>query len=291
VTGGRDRWARRVPRTARRSVPTRTKFSTRVNLCPLLVSAIPVKKLFLFLCLSGFALAAPFVAIRDGESFTYKVGFAIFSHAGDIVISGKSDTTGGQDRIAITADTRSRGFVRGVYEFDSTAVALIDRPTGRLMNVKETGADPKRPIDNEFVIDYEKRRGFFVDRVRTGRSTEVALPEDGDPIDLISALVQTRDWNLKPGEKRDVVVQFGRDFYPLSIYAEGFEEVRTPMGKFKTLVLVPRMEKDAKGLFKRGGEIKVWIAQDGSKLPVKMQLKLNFGSATLLLSSYQAPGK
>jgi hypothetical protein len=249
----------------------------------------PVKNLLLFLCLPGFALAAPFVAIRDGESFTYKVGFAIFSHAGNIVISGQNDATGGHDRIAITADTRSRGFVRGLYEFDSTAVALIDRPTGRLLSVKETGSDPKRPIDNEFVVEYDKHRALFTDRVRTGRSVELTLPEGGDPIDLISALVQTRDWNLKPGEKRDVIVQFGRDFYPLSIYAEGYEEVRTPMGKFRTLVLVPRMEQNAKGLFKRGGEIKVWIAQDGSKLPVKMQLKLNFGAATLLLSEYQAP--
>jgi hypothetical protein len=248
-----------------------------------------VKYLLLLLCLPGLALAAPFVAIRDGESFTYKVSFAIFSHAGDIVISGRNVDAAGQEHIAVTADTRSRGLVRGLYEFDSTAVALIDRATGRLVNVKETGSDPKRPIDNEFVIDYEKRRGIYVDRVRTGRSLELPLPEGGDPIDLISALVQTRDWNLKPGEKRDVVVQFGRDFYPLSIYAEGFEEVRTPMGKFKTLVLVPRMQRDPKGLFKRGGEIKVWIAQDGTKLPVKMQLKLNFGSATLSLSSYQAP--
>jgi hypothetical protein len=249
-----------------------------------------VRSLLLFLCLPAFAWAAPFIAIRDGESFTYKVGFAVFSHAGNIVISGKNEGTPGESRIAITAETRSRGFVRGLYEFDSTAVAIVDRPTGRLLSVKETGSDPKRPIDNEFLVDYENRRAFFIDRVRTGRSTELALPEGGDPIDLISALVQTRDWNLKPGEKRDVVVQFGRDFYPLSIHAEGYEEVRTPMGRFTTLVLVPRMEKDPKGLFKRGGEIKVWIAQDGSKLPVKMQLKLNFGSATLLLSNYQAPG-
>ena len=51
------------------------------------------------------------------------------------------------------------------------------------------------------------------------------------------------------------------------------------------------MEKNPKGLFKRGGEIKVWIAQDGSRLPVKMQLKLNFGSATLSLSGYEPPAK
>jgi hypothetical protein len=253
---------------------------------------IPVRNLLLLLCLPGLALAAPFVAIRDGESFTYKVGFAVFSHAGNIVISGQADPEPGKDRILITAATRSRGIVRGLYEFDSTAVAHIDRPTGRLLSVKESGADPKRPIDNEFQIDYEKRRATFTDRVRTHRSAELTLPEGGDPIDLISALVQTREWELKPGEKRDVVVQFGRDFYPISIHAEGYEEVRTPMGRYRTLLLVPRMDPaKAKGLFKRGGEIKVWIAQDGSKLPVKMQLKLNVGAATLLLSDYQAPSR
>jgi hypothetical protein len=253
--------------------------------------SIPVKNLLLLLLFPGFVMAAPFVAIRDGETFTYKVGFAIFSHAGDIVIAGKTAPADDHDRIAITVDTRSRGIVRGLYEFDNTAVALIDRPTGRLMSVKETGSDPKRPIDSEFLIDYCTRLATYTDRVRTERSLELPLPEGGDPIDLISALVQTRDWNLKPGEKRDVVIQFGRDFYPISLYAEGYEEVRTPMGKFKTLVLVPRMDKDPKGLFNRGGEIKVWIAQDESRLPVKMQLKLKFGSATLSLSDYQAPAK
>ena len=248
-------------------------------------------KLLLLLLFPVFATAAPFIAIRDGESFTYKVGFSLFSHAGDIVIAGQNDATAGHDYIRITATTTTRGFVRGFYEFDDKAEALIDRPTGRLMSVRETGSDPKRAIDNEFLIDYETRRATFTDHVRASRNMELALPEGGDPLDLISALVQTRDWNLKPEEKRDVVVQVGRDFYAIAIYAEAYEEVRTPMGKFRTLVLVPRMEKDPKGLFKRGGEIKVWIAQDGSKLPVKMQLKLRFGSATLSLSGYQAPAK
>ncbi|RXK55965.1 DUF3108 domain-containing protein [Oleiharenicola lentus] len=247
-----------------------------------------VKISLLSFLLPGFALAAPFVAIRDGESFTYKVGFSVFSHAGDIEISGANpkDTA---DRIAITVDTRSRGFVRGLYEFDNKAVADVELSSGRLLRVTENGSDPKRPIDTKFVIDYTARTATFTDRVRTGRSNRLTLPEGGDPIDLISALVQTRDWNLKPGEKREVVVQFGRDFYPITILAEGYEEVRTPLGRYRTLVLVPRMEKEPKGLFKRGGEVKVWIAQDGSRLPVKMQLKLNFGAATLLLSKYQPP--
>ncbi len=247
--------------------------------------------LFLLLFFSSPLLAAPFTAIRDGEKFTYRVGFAIFGHAGDIIISGRNDASAGHPRIRVTADTRSRGIVRGLYEFDNKAEAVIDPETGRLLSVHESGADPKRSTDSDFVLDYDKRVATYTDRVRPERSGEVPLPAGTDPLDLISALIQTREWNLKPGEKRDLVVQFTRDLYAITITAEGYEEVRTPMGRYKTLVLVPRMEKNPKGMFKRGGEIKVWIAQDGSRLPVKMQLKLNFGTAQLLLSSYTPPAK
>jgi hypothetical protein len=235
--------------------------------------------------------AAPFTGVRDGEKFTYKVGFAIFSRAGEIIITGRDDATAGKDVIKVTAETNSRGFVRGLYTFDNKAEAAIDKATSRLLSVHESGTDKDRTTDSDFVVDYQKRVATYTDRARPERSRELTLPEGGDPLDLISALVQTRDWNLKPGEKRDVVVQFTRELYAITITAEGYEEIRTPMGKFKTLVLVPRMEKDPKGMFKRGGEIKVWIAQDGSRLPVKMQLKLNFGTAQLLLSGYEPPTK
>lgn len=251
-----------------------------------------MKKLLL-LCLPCLAAAAPFTAFRDGETFTYKVGFAIFTHAGNITIAAHEQKADGLDVMSVTTDTKSRGIVRGLYAFDNKAEVVIEKATGRMLRVKESGADPKRATDTELTIDYQARVAHYTDRVRPERTSDIPLPE-GDPVDLISALVQTRDWNLKPGEKRDLLVQFGRDFYPLSIQADHFEEVRTPLGTFNTLVLIPRMEKNPKGLFKKGGEIKVWISQDASNLPVKMQLKLGFGSATLLLSSYKsdtAPAK
>ena len=250
-------------------------------------------KNLLLLCLPCLAAAAPFTAFRDGESFTYKVGFAIFSHAGDIIIAAHDQKLGGLEVMSVTTDTKSRGFVRGVYAFDNKAEVVIDKASGRMLRVKESGADPKRATDTEMVFDYKGRVARYTDRVRLDRTTEIPIP-DGNPVDLISALVQTRDWNLQPGEKRDLLVQFGRDFYPLAIYADRYEEVRTPLGTYNTLVLIPRMEKNPQGLFKKGGQIKVWISQDASNLPVKMQLKLNFGSATLLLSDYKstaAPAK
>lgn len=248
-----------------------------------------MRRLIALLLLAVTASATPFTGMKDGEKFTYKVGFAIFPHAGDITITAAAEKSAeGRALMHVTTETASRGLVRGLYEFDNLAHVLIDIETGRALSVKESGADPKHVTDSETIFDYEKRVARYTDRSRPERSNELPIP-DGDPLDLISALVQTRDWNLQPGEKRDVLVHFGRDLYPLSIYADSYEEVRTPLGKFKTLVLIPRMEKDPKGLFKKGGEIKVWIAQDGSQLPVKMQLKLKFGSATLLLSKYTPP--
>ena len=255
-----------------------------------MLSSSAVKRLFFSFALFATAQlhATPFTAFRDGETFTYKVSFAIFSHAGDIIIAAHDDKKDGQDLVRVTTDTKSRGIVRGLYAFDNQAEVVIDRATSRMQSVKESGADPKRATDTELALDYATGKARYTDRVRTERSAEFEIPP-GDPMDLISALVQTRDWNLKSGEKRDILVQFGRDFYQLAIYADGIEEVRTPRGVFQAQVLIPKMEKDPKGLFKKGGQIKVWIAQDEGRLPVKMQLKLNFGSATLLLSDYQAP--
>lgn len=232
--------------------------------------------------------AEPYQAFRDGESFTYRVGFAVFSRAGEITITAHEEEREGRKVVRVTTSTRSRGIVRGLYAFDNEAEVLIDQASGRLLSVRESGSDPKRATDSETSFDYEERIARHEDRVRKERTTDIPIP-DGDPLDLISALVQTRDWDMKPGDKRDVLVHFGRDLYPLTIHAEKYEEVKTPLGGYKTLVLVPRMEKDPKGLFKRGGEIKVWIAQDESKLPVKMQLVLKYGTASLLLSEYQAP--
>ncbi len=247
-----------------------------------------VKKLLLLLCLPGLAVAAPFTAFRDGESFTYKVSFLLFTHAGNLTIAAHDQKLDGNEVMSVTTDTRSRGIVRSLYAFDNKAEVVIDKKTGRMLSVKESGADPKRATDTSITFDYPNHTAAYTDRVRPERSTIIPIPE-GNPVDLISALVQTRDWNLKPGEKRDLLVQFGRDFYPLAIYADHLEEVRTPLGTYQTLVLIPRMEKNPQGLFKKGGEIKVWISQDASNLPVRMQLKLNFGTATLLLSDYQAP--
>ncbi|HZL45863.1 MAG TPA: DUF3108 domain-containing protein [Opitutaceae bacterium] len=249
--------------------------------------------IFRFLAFAMFAVPVlsanpgPFTAFADGETFTYRVAWGIFFHAGEIVIAAHEEQgADGATLLRITTDTATHGFVREFYTYNNRAEGVIDEATGRLLLLREKGSDGEHFTDSETTFDYSRRIASYVDRAHPDRTAQVPIPP-GDPLDLISVLVDARNWDLKPGAKRNVLVNFGNEFFPLALYAEGYDEVRTPLGRFRTLVLVPRMEENPKGIFKRGGEIKVWISQEGQKLPVKMQLKLKFGAATLSLTDYR----
>ena len=98
-------------------------------------------------------------------------GFALFPHAGDLVITAHDAPAGdGRDLLRITTDMRSNGLVRSLYAFDNKAEVIIDRATGRMQSMKESGADPRHATDTELVVDYETRTAHFTDKVRTDRS-------------------------------------------------------------------------------------------------------------------------
>ncbi|HTZ19470.1 MAG TPA: DUF3108 domain-containing protein [Opitutaceae bacterium] len=234
------------------------------------------------------ASAAPYTALRDGEMLLFRVSWGIFLHAGDIRISARREVAEGHATFRITMDTSSRGLLRGFYPYDDHAEAIIDEATGRIVSARDVGrTDDKTVSDTETLFDYTKRVASHTDRARPDRNHEFAIPE-GDPVDLLSALVQTREWQAHTGDKRAVVVYVGNDLYPVTLYAEGYDQVRTYQGDLRALRLVPRMDSaEPRGIFKRGGEIKVWVSQDGDRQPVKMQLKLKFGTAMLTLVEHK----
>lgn len=233
--------------------------------------------------------ATPFTTFVDGERYVYKVGWGILGGAGQIVIAARADVLNGRPVMRITTQTSSRGLVRGIYRYDDTAEVVVDRETSRLVYTFEQGEDSKRKTESRTDFDYEKGLALHRDKYRPHRNSDLLIPP-GDPIDLISSLVAPRTWRMKPGDARDMLVHFGREFFPLTLHAEMFENVRTPMGSFKALRLVPSMDKETpRGIFQRGGEIKVWISEGDRPLPVRMQLKLNFGTATLSLQEHTVP--
>jgi hypothetical protein len=252
-----------------------------MNLRPLL--------LLMFFPLAAAQAGSPPLALRPGEAFTYRVGWGIFGHVGEINISAHNETPANLPEMRLTTTTATKGFIRLLFPFDATAESIFDTRNGHLLTSHATSAAGRKHTEASMLLDYDRATASYVDRLHPERD-KTALPiPPGCPADLITSLVQARSYALKPGEKCPALVLFDDEFYELTIYADHYERIRTPLGEFETLVFIPRMDKNPKGMFNHGAEVMVWITQDSRHLPVKFELKLKYGTATAQLTSYTPP--
>jgi hypothetical protein len=244
------------------------------------------------LALAGIALSAapaPALPLSDGEKFTFRVAWAIVPGAGEIKIAAQHETVAAQPRLIVTTTTATRRLARFLMPFDAEAKSVFDLATGQLVSFDERSKQRDKVGELHVDFDLAARKAAYARKLPAERSESLDIPE-GNPTDLIMGLLQTRSWDLKPGEKRDALVLFDRDFYELTIHMARYEDVHTPLGDFKTSVLEPRMDKTPpKGMFKRGSSVRVWIAQDERRLPVKFEVEFKIGTGTATLEAYEAP--
>ncbi len=241
----------------------------------------------LVLSLLPLASGAP-LAFSDGEAFKFRVGWGIFPTAGELTVKAALEDNNGANFLRITSDTRTAGFIRALYTFDGHSECVFDARDGTLLTAFATTQAPKKQTNAIALFDYDSGKVRYEDRVNKERTFEAPLPE-GNPLDMITTLINARTWDVKPGDVVPAVVMFDDEFYELTIHAERIEKVDTAFGEIDALVLSPKMEKNPRGMFKRGGQVHVWISQDERRLPVKLKVQLKFGTGTAYLVDYQ-PG-
>ncbi|MFI5357214.1 MAG: DUF3108 domain-containing protein [Opitutales bacterium] len=249
---------------------------------------------FLFCLLLGGLLPATLqagpLALQDGEQMTFRVGWGLFIGAGEIRIAARTEELKGRPQLRVVTTTATGGLLRTFFPFDARSESIFDPRTGRIQMSTESSQAKYKQTSQSLVFDYTHRRASYINDVDPAKSAVLAVPP-GEPMDLIMSLVQTRNWKLKPGEKQDALVIFDNDFYELTLHAERYETLITPLGTFQTLLLVPRMEKTPpKGMFKRGSNVRVWISQDARHLPVRFEVEFKFGVGVATLVDYTPPG-
>lgn len=235
---------------------------------------------------SPLAAQAP-LALKPGEGLIYRVTYGGIT-AGEIKMEAREAVVDGKPRLVITTTTATKGLARALLKFDAKAESFFEPATGRIQNLTERSDQRGEIKEHAVTFDY----GKAIARYTTPKAAARDLPMPaGSPVDLITCLLATRNWTLKPGEKQDTLVLWDDDFYELTVHAEQLEEIRTPLGKFKTLLLSPKMERTPpKGTFKRGNTVRVWISQDDARhLPVQFELEFRFGAGIATLVEYTAP--
>ena len=99
--------------------------------------------------------------------------------------------------------------------------------------------------------------------------------------DIIGALYALRGMNLEPGKSTQIPVANGKKSISLKVESKSREEIKVPAGIQKTI----RYEVFAfdNQLYSRPGHLHIWLTDDARRLPVQIQIRLQFTIGTITL--------
>ena len=121
------------------------------------------------LATTSTAFADMHLALAPGEAFTFRVGYTIFSNAGEIKITSQPETDDHQPSLLVVTTTSTRGFLRSVYPFDARAESVYNLRTGHML-VHTERSNGKKPTDTTLTFDYTKRTADFRNQVHPDRN-------------------------------------------------------------------------------------------------------------------------
>ncbi|HSH28652.1 MAG TPA: DUF3108 domain-containing protein [Thiohalobacter sp.] len=104
----------------------------------------------------------------------------------------------------------------------------------------------------------------------------ISYPVAPDTLDMVSAFFTTRALPLHPGETYQLPVVDKDQHYILNIDVLGREHLDTLLGDdTPTVKIHPRLQSE--GVFKRSGEMHLWLTDDARHLPVRMESRVKYG--------------
>jgi hypothetical protein len=130
---------------------------------------------------------------------------------------------------------------------------------------------------------YRARRIITFDQ-EAGRATYVK--NENPPIihntpkgvqDALSCLYYFRSLELKPGMSVTIPTLPGKKLHQVKVDVLRRETIRLPaLGRIRTLVVQPHL--NFVGIFRKTGDVYIWMTDDERKIPVRMKTAIIFGS-------------
>jgi hypothetical protein len=182
--------------------------------------------------------------------------------------------------IRITLRTRSNAAMSNVYPVDDIMVTRHIAGNFIISKVKQQEGDFRSDIG--FTIFLRDKRVFWIDRIRNRYSNET-IP-NSEVLDTLSSLYYLRNRPLQTGKTELLHIYDGDVYAPVPIEIVREEEIRLRnFKKVDTLLLRHVKQKD--GIFRRTGDMLIWLTHDENKVPVKVEATTPFGKVTAELVS------
>lgn len=209
-----------------------------------------------------------------GETLDYNLHWmAISGGAARMTISPLDE-----ERYRITSVGKSGTFFSRFFKVRDAIESIVDRDDFSTRQYRKILDERGRKKDELTVVDGDGNA------TRKGQSVRVPRPIF-DPLSLVYHL---RTFDLTPGKSHQFSVLSDGKLYDLTAFVLRRETISTPAGRFKTVVVEPKMESTA-GLYRdEQNRLLIWYSDDERHIPVRIRSDLRIGSITVTLRAIRS---
>lgn len=211
------------------------------------------------------------------QTLTYSVDWRVFP-AGTATLH--FEAMGDREKISATAETS--GAINLLFHVSDHFQSVFDRNTACTYQFDKQTSEGRRQISSTLKVDYAAGKSILDEKnLVKGQTKHVEEPVSGCLTDLLTGIYYVASQPLVVGKSFVVPVVDAMHTVPVTMKVEGREEVKTPMGTFKTIRVEPTADA---GVVKNRGNIWIWYTDDERHLPVQMRARLFWGTITFRLS-------
>jgi hypothetical protein len=223
------------------------------------------------------ALRAGF-AFPQKQTLTYTVDWRVFP-AGTAVVHFEAN--GDSERLSANADTS--GAINLLFHVSDHFQSTFDRNTGCTAEFDKQTVEGRRQINSTLKLDYAQSKSILDEKnIVRGQAKHIETPVSGCLTDLLTGMFFAASQPMEVGKTFVIPVVDALHTVPVTMKVEGKEEIKTPLGTFKTVRVQPTADA---GVVKNRGNIWIWYTDDDKHLPVQMRARLFWGTITFRLSA------
>jgi hypothetical protein len=223
----------------------------------------------LFLAAPAAAQTAPAsVPFNPGERLEYAVSYGVLPAGSMTVRVAGVEEYAGRSAYHFVFEAKSNRAVSFLYELATTEEAWFD--TRELYSLRYRRVSTENDKQREKDVRFDQERHL---RIENGESKPTS-PRAVDPVSMMYFL---RTLSFRPGATYVLSNQADPNDNPLTARILKQERIRVPAGTYDTFVIDIDVRTDS-GIFKKGGDNRVWVTSDARHIPVKISSKIGVGS-------------
>lgn len=175
--------------------------------------------------------------------------------------------------LKITSTVYSSPFISAFYKVEDFAECIITN--GYPFKLRLKTKEGSHISDKETIFDIKSGKVTFINYIK-GKSKEHNLPNS--PVwDVLSGFFYLRTHQLDVSKQYYIDIFDSNKFFKTEVNILKRENFQTQvMGEIPALLIKPVLKSE--GLFKKTGDIYIWLTDDQRKIPVRIETKVPVGN-------------